>query len=753
MKRSYTLFLKYLVSYIIVLLLPMIVLNGIYSLRVNKVYRTEVLANMQTDLNSLALELDAQISSMSSTINQLSAMLDFNTYRFEENPLYAREIKQLLQMYCSTSTFADEIILYMHNDDYLVSSTSTSLAESYARWIYRYKNSSPEQMLETFRNVKSVTLLPNQPIKVMGDTQDFITVLFPVYTDYQTIKGTCIFFINGKTMHRTVKEKFEKYDAGVYISAPDGEIIYSNGNVLVSENQVKLLSEQVDNETVVGDVVYKNPDTKDDFFVHSAALGNYGFRYTAFIPQKSSFATHLDIINSSQISGTIIVILISMALIFILMLLNYSPIRKLREKAVKALPVNEQKTSELETISSSLDFLAYQNEYLTTKLESNFLGIKNVRLQELLTGRFHTLADFNAVGSEHHLFMPHNYFAVSCVLSRLNYDEWETLAEEIKAELPSKITSYYVYTVHEEKLYFIHSLPQMTQAELTQSFEAARCRLEAHTGLTLTIGIGSIVSGTDVIPKSFLQAGSALDYRFVKGNGNTISYSEIASESVYVTPYPRTQFKKLKNAVLNADDKIIEYCVNEIADYIDKNNLPLFAAKGLCFDIISLFLEHAPNTNISSSTGVNLLTLTDVDTAREVVNRILEIKNSFHKSDIPNDSDDADKFIQSIILYINEHCMRCDFSIQETSIHFNMMLPNLSQFFKDKTGQTILDYSTNIRMKRAKKLLLETETPLKELGYQVGYYNVSSFIRRFKQTQGVTPGDYRRLHGKSDSSL
>ncbi|MEG0110359.1 MAG: helix-turn-helix transcriptional regulator, partial [Oscillospiraceae bacterium] len=70
----------------------------------------------------------------------------------------------------------------------------------------------------------------------------------------------------------------------------------------------------------------------------------------------------------------------------------------------------------------------------------------------------------------------------------------------------------------------------------------------------------------------------------------------------------------------------------------------------------------------------------------------------------------------------------------------------------DHTGQNILDYATNLRMERAKKLLAETNIPLKELGYETGYYNVSSFIRRFKQTQGLTPGDYRRLYGKGDST-
>ena len=36
------------------------------------------------------------------------------------------------------------------------------------------------------------------------------------------------------------------------------------------------------------------------------------------------------------------------------------------------------------------------------------------------------------------------------------------------------------------------------------------------------------------------------------------------------------------------------------------------------------------------------------------------------------------------------------------------------------------------------------DLPLKEVSEQVGYYNVSSFTRRFKLNQGVTPGEYRK---------
>ena len=73
-----------------------------------------------------------------------------------------------------------------------------------------------------------------------------------------------------------------------------------------------------------------------------------------------------------------------------------------------------------------------------------------------------------------------------------------------------------------------------------------------------------------------------------------------------------------------------------------------------------------------------------------------------------------------------------------------MLLPNLSQFFKEKTGRNILDYTTQLRMQKAKNLLADPNLTLKDISQQVGYYNVSSFIRRFKQIQKMTPGDYRK---------
>jgi len=78
--------------------------------------------------------------------------------------------------------------------------------------------------------------------------------------------------------------------------------------------------------------------------------------------------------------------------------------------------------------------------------------------------------------------------------------------------------------------------------------------------------------------------------------------------------------------------------------------------------------------------------------------------------------------------------------------NFGMTVSYLSQFFKSKTGKTILEFVTELRINKAKELLMQTDLSLNYIAEEVGYYNVSSFIRRFKQVEGITPGEFRKCN-------
>jgi transcriptional regulator GlxA family with amidase domain len=51
----------------------------------------------------------------------------------------------------------------------------------------------------------------------------------------------------------------------------------------------------------------------------------------------------------------------------------------------------------------------------------------------------------------------------------------------------------------------------------------------------------------------------------------------------------------------------------------------------------------------------------------------------------------------------------------------------------------------NLRIEEAKRLLESGETPVEEIGAEVGYADASFFRRLFKRLAGLTPGRYRRL--------
>ncbi|MDR0584399.1 MAG: AraC family transcriptional regulator [Treponema sp.] len=67
----------------------------------------------------------------------------------------------------------------------------------------------------------------------------------------------------------------------------------------------------------------------------------------------------------------------------------------------------------------------------------------------------------------------------------------------------------------------------------------------------------------------------------------------------------------------------------------------------------------------------------------------------------------------------------------------------LSYTFHHYTGYPLMKYIAMIRVSNAKKLLLETDLTIKEIGYRVGYADEKEFMKRFKLMEEVTPKTYR----------
>ncbi len=69
---------------------------------------------------------------------------------------------------------------------------------------------------------------------------------------------------------------------------------------------------------------------------------------------------------------------------------------------------------------------------------------------------------------------------------------------------------------------------------------------------------------------------------------------------------------------------------------------------------------------------------------------------------------------------------------------------NYTRIFKEITGQIPLHYLNNIRLEKAKQLLMTTNDRVFEISQSVGFNNEYYFNRRFKEQVGISPGQYRR---------
>lgn len=80
-------------------------------------------------------------------------------------------------------------------------------------------------------------------------------------------------------------------------------------------------------------------------------------------------------------------------------------------------------------------------------------------------------------------------------------------------------------------------------------------------------------------------------------------------------------------------------------------------------------------------------------------------------------------------------------SIKDMACNLNMSQSNFSVYFKNISGVSPNEYLKNIRLTKAKEMLIEQNVT--EVAYNLGYQNISHFIRLFKSKYGVTPKQYK----------
>ncbi len=97
-----------------------------------------------------------------------------------------------------------------------------------------------------------------------------------------------------------------------------------------------------------------------------------------------------------------------------------------------------------------------------------------------------------------------------------------------------------------------------------------------------------------------------------------------------------------------------------------------------------------------------------------------------------------------VIAMIHEQYM-ADISLESCADALGMNSYTLSKAFKQVTGINFIDYVTQIRIEKAKELLVNTNKKIHDVSEEVGYRH-NYFNRIFKKQVGMPPGVFRQMY-------
>lgn len=98
--------------------------------------------------------------------------------------------------------------------------------------------------------------------------------------------------------------------------------------------------------------------------------------------------------------------------------------------------------------------------------------------------------------------------------------------------------------------------------------------------------------------------------------------------------------------------------------------------------------------------------------------------------------------------YIDAH-FKEDLRLETLAGLVGMTPTSFSRFFKLRTGRSLSDYISDIRIGHASRLLMDSTTSIAEICYECGFNNISNFNRIFKKKKGRTPKEFRDYYQRN----
>lgn len=104
--------------------------------------------------------------------------------------------------------------------------------------------------------------------------------------------------------------------------------------------------------------------------------------------------------------------------------------------------------------------------------------------------------------------------------------------------------------------------------------------------------------------------------------------------------------------------------------------------------------------------------------------------------------------VRSVKKYIDKHYTDSELDLSHISQLFNVNKSYISKLMKQEIGKSFIEYLTDIRLEKAKKILEDhhPRVTMYDVSTRVGYTSQHYFSRVFKKAYGISPLEYRNKY-------
>lgn len=271
-------------------------------------------------------------------------------------------------------------------------------------------------------------------------------------------------------------------------------------------------------------------------------------------------------------------------------------------------------------------------------------------------------------------------------------------------------------------------------------------------------GIGQPVARLRELEESFREAERALAARFTMELNRIISVEDIRMaqnvdtlDDIEITSFgeiekTRTMLEKfLNNGPEDEIDEFVDVYINELPEENLKSVLmrqyiimdAYIVMMSFCEKIEGIEGEMQAQSEELKNSMKTSQTLEEIKNyIRMLLKKIIGVRDTIsgrRYSDIIEIAKDQ----------IRKTYMSDEISLNTIAAEVGMSPSYFSSIFSKEMGKTFVEYLTEIRMDRAKELLMCSSMKTSEIGYEVGYKDPHYFSYIFKKTQNCTTKEFR----------